>query len=72
MSTEIEITVGIFKCQSDQEIFYQRLSEVTGIAKIVHSENRVQIWVNDKQSPQAFKDVSALCDIWHLSFRIIS
>lgn len=65
--TEIEITAAVFKCQTDEEIFYQRLSAVNGIQKIVTHHSKLLVSVSNSQKRQAIADICAICAIWHAS-----
>jgi len=72
MSTEIEIKTAAFKCQTDEDIFYQRLAKVAGIKKIITQDRQVCLSVTDEKKSQAIADIGEICDIWHTSFRIKS
>jgi|TARA_R110002060_G_C2117701_1_gene98522 hypothetical protein len=65
MSTEIKILGAVFKCQADEDIFYQRLSEIKGIKKIVTHNSCQSVTVDDTQKKQTISDIGKVCDIWH-------
>ena len=65
MSTEIEISGVVFKCQADEDIFYQRLSEIKGIRKIVTHNSCQLVTISDTKKIQAISDIGEICDIWH-------
>tara|TARA_R110002167_G_scaffold251052_1_gene457198 strand:+ start:1150 stop:1368 length:219 start_codon:yes stop_codon:yes gene_type:complete len=71
MITEIEITAAIFKCQTDEDIFYQKISTIAGVQKVITKDNKLYISVLSAQKNQALEDVSELCDIWHTSFNLV-
>lgn len=68
--TKIEITKAIFKCQADENIFYQRLSEVTGIKNIVSHDSHLSVSISLIKKRQTIADIAKICDIWHVSFNI--
>ena len=70
MSVEIEVTGLVFKCQTDEDICYQRLAQVTGVKKIVSELGNVYLSVDSSQQKQAVDDIRTICDIWHASFQI--
>jgi len=65
MTREIEITGAVFKCQTDENIFYQRLSQITGVEKIVTHNTHLLVSISNSQKSQAVTDIYAICDIWH-------
>ena len=65
MSVEIEVTGLVFKCQTDEDICYQRLAQVTGVKKIVSELGNVYLSVDSTQHKQAVDDIRTICDIWH-------
>ncbi|ARD45593.1 hypothetical protein [Colwellia sp. PAMC 21821] len=65
MSTEIKISGAIFKCQADEDIFYQRLSQVKGIEKIITNDFSQLVSVSTINKHQAISDIVAICDMWH-------
>lgn len=65
MNTEIEILGAVFKCQTDEDIFYQRLSEIKGIKKIVTHNSCQLVTIFDTHKKQTISDISEVCDIWH-------
>jgi hypothetical protein len=69
MSTEVKITGAVFKCQTDEDIFFQRLSNVTGIENIVTNNSSLHISISNEQKDQALIDLIAICDIWHASLK---
>jgi len=72
MITEIEINPAIFKCQSDEDIFYQELSTVVGIQKVITKNSKLYVTVNSAEKCQAIADIRTICDIWHTSFSTLS
>ncbi|TWX65096.1 hypothetical protein [Colwellia sp. C1TZA3] len=71
MNIEIEITAAVFKCQTDEDIFYQRLSKITGIKKIVTKDSKLIVSVFSTEKDQALADIRAICDIWHASINLM-
>jgi len=69
---EIEIIIPILRCQSEEEVFLQRLSEVAGIQKVVTDDTKTTISVCGEMGQEALKHVRAICDMWHTSFKILS
>ena len=67
---EIEITKPIFKCESDEEIFFQRLSEITGFQQIRIDNLALKLKVYNAEN--TLKEVRSICDLWHTSFEIIA
>tara|TARA_R110000744_G_scaffold31928_2_gene74918 strand:- start:3082 stop:3297 length:216 start_codon:yes stop_codon:yes gene_type:complete len=65
MTTEIKISGAVFKCQADEDIFYQRLSQVKGIEKIITNDSRQLVSVSNINKKQAISDIVAICDMWH-------
>ena len=69
---EIEIISPVLRCQSEEEIFFQRLSEVAGIQKVITKDMKIYVSVSSDSEQEAFKEVDAICDMWRTSFRILS
>ena len=69
MSTKVKITGAVFKCPTDEDIFFQRLSSVTGIESIVTNHSSLLISISNEQKDQALIDLIAICDIWHVSLK---
>lgn len=65
MTTEIKISGAVFKCQADEDIFYQRLSQVKGIEKIMTHNSSQLVSVSNINKHQAMSDIIAICDMWH-------
>jgi hypothetical protein len=72
VKTEIEIISPVLRCQSEEEIFFQRLSEVAGIHKVITGGTKIYLSVSSELEQEALKHVRAICDIWHTSYRIVS
>ncbi|MGB1261693.1 MAG: hypothetical protein ACPG52_02190 [Cognaticolwellia sp.] len=70
MSIAIEITDAVFKCQTDEEVFYQRLAQVSGIEKVTSENGKIYVTVATDEQSQAVDDIRAICHIWHASFSI--
>lgn len=72
MKIEIEVVSPVLRCQSEEEIFFQRLSEVAGIQKIVTSDTKIYLSVSSESEQKAIKDIAAICDMWRTSYRILT
>lgn len=70
MITEIEISAAIFKCKTDEEIFYQKLSNITGIQKVLTKNSKLYVSVSSEHKVKAIADIHTICDIWHASYNI--
>ena len=67
---QIEITKPIFKCESDEEIFFQRLNNVNGILAIDVEKSKLRIELNN--ADKALSEIRAICALWHSSITIIA
>jgi len=72
MRIEIDITTTVFKCRTDEYIFYHKVSTIAGIQKVITQDNKLYVSVLSQHRNQALKDVSELCSIWHASFSLVT
>ena len=68
---EVEILNPVFKCESDKEIFLQRVSEIAGLRKVVDKGANLCLSVSITEERETVKALQAICDIWHTSFKEI-
>lgn len=72
MNIQIEIVKPVLRCANEEDVFYQRLSEITGVLKITTHESIVCVFVSPQCRVEVAKQIAALCDIWHTSYMIVS
>ena len=63
---------AVFRCDTEKEIFFQRLAEIAGLQKIVLQDDTVIMTVNSDYANQAVADVGAICDFWNADYRLRS
>ena len=69
MPIEIEIVGAVFKCKADEDVFYHRLSEITGIQKVTTKGTKLYVSVCRTQENLVIEEIRVICDIWHVSYR---
>ena len=72
MSIEIRIKTAVFKCQTDEDIFYQRLRQVTGVENVSVQNTLVCLLISNQYKTRALKEVTEICSIWHTSFEMLT
>jgi len=50
--------------------FFQSLSEVAGIQKVVTRGAKIYMSVSSESEQEALRHVRAMCDMWHTSYRM--
>lgn len=68
---KIELIEPVLRCHTEEEVFFQRLSEVTGLLKVIQNESKIYVWVASGSLVEAQEDLSKICDMWHTSFAVL-
>lgn len=69
---QISITAPVFKCLTDEDAFYQRLSEIKGLQKVVDQKDGVFLSVAMPQTPQLLTELDQICAFWGVSYLVVS
>ena len=72
MAEKIEIVTPVLRCASEEEVFFERLAEVTGLLDIIRGEATITLSVDKSVRKSAREDVMSICDMWHTTFRRVS
>ncbi len=68
----IEIVTPVCRCQDEEDIFYQRLTEIAGADHVTTCGPRIQLTLTSEACAEALEQVTAICDMWHTRWDIIS
>ena len=72
MDTQINIVKPVLRCANEEDVFHQRLSEITGVLKITMHESTVCVSASPQCKVEVVKQIAAICDIWHTTYMIVS
>lgn len=72
MATEIEIIYPVLRCNTEEDVFYQRLSEITGVLKVSTRGKKISVSISDQCSVEALKEVADVCHMWHTTYKVTS
>lgn len=62
----IKLEKPIFKCQMDEDVFFQRLAELAGVDHVVESDNLILISIAIKAQPSAvLKEITNIANMWN-------
>ncbi|GLT15762.1 hypothetical protein [Vibrio algivorus] len=62
----IKLEKPIFKCQMDEDIFFQRLAELADVDNITESDNLIFISISRKTKPSAvLKELTDIANMWN-------
>ena len=65
---EMILTKPIFKCRTDEKIFFQRLREVKNLLTITPKDEKLWLSCPDAHSHYVLKEIQTLSDIWNCEF----
>ena len=65
---EIEIVEPVFKCKNDEEVFFQRLSKISGFQEVVKINRRLHVSVFEGDHQHVLDQIQNICTLWHTSF----
>ena len=65
---DFEIAEPAFKCKTDEEVFFQRIAEITGFQKVVRKNRRLYVSVFESDQQATFDQVQNIAALWHTSF----
>lgn len=68
----IEIAMPVFRCKSEQDVFFERLSDVAGIIEVKRFATVVRISISSAQQITAIAQIKAICEMWLTSYRDVS
>ncbi|MBU2891722.1 hypothetical protein KO495_00125 [Colwellia sp. D2M02] len=71
MTITIAIKHIVFKCKTDEQIFYERLAKTTGLTKITLHGEVIYIFVACEYQHSAIEELTALCDMWHGTYAVM-
>lgn len=62
----IKLEKPIFKCQMDEDIFFQRLAELADVDNITESDNLIFISISRKTKPSSvLKELTDIANMWN-------
>ncbi|MYM63415.1 hypothetical protein [Pseudomaricurvus sp. HS19] len=68
----IEIIKPVSRCQTEEDIFYQRLTDIDGADHITTVGSRIQLTITASTASVVLEQVTAICDMWHTRWDIVS
>ena len=70
MITEIEIIYPDLRCSTEEDVFFQRLSEITGVLKVTIRDTKLGVSVSSQCKVKALEEVDAICNMWHTTYKL--
>ena len=68
----IEIIKPVFKCTTDEEIFFQRITGIDGFRLVTANEKCLQVSVAESDKQVALDQIATICTLWNASFTVTS
>ena len=65
---KINITRPIFKCQHDETIFFERLSQINGFEGVIEDGHQLNLSVDLGNEQVTLQELQSICDIWNTEF----
>jgi hypothetical protein len=72
VTTEIEIIYPDLRCSSEEDVFFQRLSEITGVLKVTIRDMTIFVSISSEFKDKALEQVVAICNMWHTTYKLAS
>lgn len=70
MNSSYTLMRPIFKCQTDEGVFFQRLSAISGIQKVIEHEDKITVSISDQPQNTTLEQLHDIANMWHITFTL--
>ena len=70
MLTQIKMFRPVFRCSTDEDVFFERVADVAGLQNMEVNDTEILLSVLTELSEDALEDIEAICDMWHAKYTV--
>ena len=67
----IEISVPVFKCEEDENVFFSRLYELPNYDSVIGKGLNLYLRLTENPNETVIEELQVICNMWGTTFRVL-